>query len=145
MLKIWYENSKTDLDIVPSKSDLHNFLRVKKMPHHCAGVLSYQYHGILGFLMSDEGGRLIEMGGALAGTYTVAPWFLRKVITAFSWTMLIAILVSGLSNGAVAKVAHQLSPCFSVSAIPNAAPELIASLMKERTAPSLERGGFSCF
>ncbi len=114
------------------------------MPHHCSEALSYQYHGILGFMMSPEGGRLIEIGSALAGAYAVASKLIRKGITVLSWTIMIAFLGSGLSNGAVAKVAHQLSPCFSVSAIPNA-PELIPLWIKERTAPRSERSGFSCY
>ena len=48
------------------------------MPHHCADALSYQYHGILGFLTSQEGGRLIEIVSALTGTYAVAPRPIRR-------------------------------------------------------------------
>jgi hypothetical protein len=47
-----------------------------------------------------------------------------------------------LSEGKAAKVAHQLSPCFSAFAFANAAPELNPAFrMKDNTAPTI-RGGF---
>jgi len=111
------------------------------MPHHCADALSYQYHGILGFLTSQEGGRLIEIVSALTETYAVAPRPIRKGLVILSWTTTFAILASALSGGTGTKVAHQLSPCFSAP-FANAAPELIsASRTKGRTASHL-RGGF---
>lgn len=112
------------------------------MPHHCAEAISYQYHGILGFMMSPEGGRLIEIVSALAGTYAVAPRAMRKGLTILSWTTTIAVLTLALSDGRGSKVAHQLSPCFSAVLFANAAPELISAIrMKERTASPV-RGGF---
>ena len=112
------------------------------MPHHCAGALSYQYHGILGFMMSPEGGRLIEIVSALAGTYAVAPRGMRKGLTILSWTTTIAILTVVLSDGRGSKVAHQLSPCFSSGIFANAAPKLISAIRMEEKTASLVRGGF---
>ena len=111
------------------------------MPHHCADAISYQYHGILGFLTSQEGGRLIEIVSALTGTYAVAPRPIKKGLVILSWTTAFAILASALSDGTGTKVAHQLSPCFSAP-FANAAPELISAFRtKERTASQV-RGGF---
>jgi hypothetical protein len=111
------------------------------MPHHCADALSYQYHGILGFLTSQEGGRLIEIVSALTGTYAVAPRPIRRGLVILSWTTTFAILTSALSDGTGAKVTRQLSPCFSAP-FANAAPGLISAFgTKERTASHV-RGGF---
>jgi hypothetical protein len=111
------------------------------MPHHCADALSYQYHGILGFIMSSEGGRLIEIVSALTGTYAVAPRPIRRGLLILCWTTTFAILASALSDGTGARVTRQLSPCFSAP-FANAAPELISGFRtRERTA-SQARGGF---
>ena len=112
------------------------------MPHHCSEALRYQYHGILDFMMSPEGGRLIEIVSALAGAYAVAPRAIRRGLTILSWSTTFAILALALTDGKGTKVAHQLSPCFSAAASANAAPELISAFrMKEKTAPNI-RGGF---
>jgi hypothetical protein len=112
------------------------------MPHHCAGALNYQYHGILDFMMSPEGGRLIDVAGAMAGIYAVAPRAIRRGLAILYWTTTFAILALALSDGKGSKVAHQLSPCFSAPASANAAPELISTFrMKDNAAPTT-RGGF---
>ncbi len=112
------------------------------MPHYCSEALSYQYHGILGFMMSPDGGRLIDMVGALAGTYAVAPRAMRRALIVLSWTTTLAILALALTDGKGTKVAHQLSPCFSATGFANAAPKLNSTFRTtERTAPNA-RGGF---
>jgi len=110
------------------------------MPHHCAEALRYQYHGILVFMMSPEGGRLIEIVSALAGTYAVAPRAMRRGLAILSWLTTLAILALALSDGAGTKVAHQLSPCFSASA--NGAPDLISSFPEQEKTASNVKGGF---
>ena len=109
------------------------------MPHHCADAISYQYHGILGFMMSPEGGRLIEIVSALAGTYAVAPRAMRKGLTILSWTTTIAVLTLALSDGRGSKVAHQLSPCFGAAIFANAAPK---PRMEGKTASPVRSGFF---
>jgi hypothetical protein len=89
-------------------------------------------------MMSPEGGRLIEIVSALAGTYAVAPRAMKRGLTILSWSTTLAILALALSDGKGTKVAHQLSPCFSATA--NA--ELISTFrMKEKTASNM-KGGF---
>ena len=107
------------------------------MPHHCAEALRYQYHGILVFMMSPEGGRLIELVSALAGTYAVAPRAMRRGLTIASWSTTFAIRALAMSDGKETKVAHQLSPCFSAAAFANAAPELISAFRRKKEPPSL--------
>ena len=112
------------------------------MPHHCAGALSYQYHGILDFVICPEGGRFIDIASAMAGVYAVAPRAIRRGLVILSCTTTFAFLTLALSEGKAAKVAHQLSPCFSAFAFANAAPELNPAFrMKDNTAPTI-RGGF---
>jgi hypothetical protein len=106
------------------------------MPHTCTEALSYQYHDILSLLMSQEGGRLIEIMGAAAAIYAVASRSMRRAIIAISSMMAIALLLSALGHGAGTQAAHQLSPCYSLRAIVNAAPKLIAAwLIEGQTAP----------
>lgn len=98
------------------------------MPHHCADALSYQYHGILSFMMSSEAERLIEITSALSGAYAIASRRIKRAITTLSLISAIVLLVSVLGNGTGAKVAHQLSPCFSASAFATATAGFINAL-----------------
>jgi hypothetical protein len=111
------------------------------MPHHCADAISYQYHGILGFVMSPEGGRLIDIVGTLAGVYAVSPQIVRKRLTAIYWITTVTFLMLALSDGKGMKVAHQLSPCFNFASGRVNAELFYVARTEEKAAPSI-RGGF---
>jgi hypothetical protein len=106
------------------------------MPHHCAEAISYQYHGILGVMMSPEAERAIEIMSALSAAYAIASRYMRRAIITLSSISTIVLLVSVLGNGTAAKVAHQLSPCFSAITFATAAPGVIGALwVTSKTAP----------
>ena len=87
-------------------------------------------------MMSSEAERLIEIMSALSGAFAIASRCIRKAIITLSLISAIVLLVSVLGNGTGARIAHQLSPCFSASALATATAGFMNALrVTSKTAP----------
>jgi hypothetical protein len=82
------------------------------MPHSCLGALTYHYHGLVGFLVSDDAIRLVEATAAGGAVYrfTWAP--LKKVLRAVIFILIASVAITALQRSEVSTFTHRMRPCY---------------------------------
>jgi hypothetical protein len=83
-----------------------------KMPHSCIGALAHHYHGLVGFLMSDDAIKVVEATAAGGAIYRFTWKPLKKVLLPIILLLLGSMMITKMQTSEVSTFAHRMKPCY---------------------------------
>ncbi len=97
------------------------------MPHSCIGAISFHYHGLVEFIMSDSAFRVVEATAAGTAIYSSAWTPVKKVLRPVALILIASMVVAEMQRSEVSTFAHRMRPCVPIKVTPQQSPEPVKS------------------